>query len=132
MSTVVVDSGALVDVLLTNGEQPVAATGPLAGHDLVAPHLIDVEVLNTTRKLLLRDEVSRDYAEALLRDYKRTVIEMFPHKTLIEKAWVLRENITPYDAMYVALAQTLDVPLITTDARLARAARIHCTVELLD
>ena len=131
MSTVVVDSGALVDVLLTNGEQPVAATGPLAGHDLVAPHLIDVEMLNATRKLLLRREISRGYAEALLRDYKRTALELFPHKTLLEKAWALRGNITPYDAMYVALAQTLEVPLITADARLARAAESHCTVNLL-
>lgn len=132
MSTLVVDSGTLVNILLANGEQPVAAVGPLAGHDLTAPHLIDVEVLSTTRKLILRHDIPKHDADALLRDFKRTTIERFPHAPLFDAAWELRENITPYDAMYVALARMLGVTLVTLDRRLARAASRHCEVALLE
>jgi Predicted nucleic acid-binding protein, contains PIN domain len=131
VKTLVVDSSALVSVLLANGEVPVAAAGPLAGHTLAAPYLIDVEVLNVARKLALRNTVSMDDAETLLRDFRRTAIDRYPHTSLFDLAWSLRENIAPHDAMYVALSATLRATLATSDRRLAQSAAKHCDVYLL-
>lgn len=131
MSALVIDSGALVNVLLANGNVPVSAAGPLAGHTLAAPYLVDVEVMNVMRKLVLRRTVPIEDAETLLRDFRRTPIDKYAHSSLFDFAWSLRENVTPYDAMYVALAKALQATLTTSDLRLARAAEPHCEVYLL-
>jgi len=58
-------------------------------------------------------------------------IRRYPHRALLPRIWELRHNVTPYDAAYVALAEVLDAPLLTADARLADASGIRCAVELL-
>ncbi|RNE67400.1 type II toxin-antitoxin system VapC family toxin [Cryobacterium tepidiphilum] len=129
MSLAVIDSGALLELILKHGAAGVPRHAATA--DLVAPHLLDPEFLSSTRKLILRGSIPIERAERLIREFKRVTIRRFSHGPLLEKAWALRENITPYDAMYVALAQTLGVPLITADARLRRAAESYCAVTLL-
>jgi predicted nucleic acid-binding protein len=63
-------------------------------------------------------------------DLRALPIERVPHTALLERAWALRHNLTPYDAAYVALAEALGAPLLTADRRLARASGPRCAVEL--
>ncbi|MGX5682223.1 type II toxin-antitoxin system VapC family toxin [Schumannella luteola] len=96
-----------------------------------APELIDVEIANALRKLVLRGEAQAHDAENLIRDWARNSVVRTPHATLIERVWELRANITPYDATYVALAETMRIPLVTADLRLARTASRFCRVVTL-
>lgn len=131
MHRVVVDASALLRALQNTQGHAQHATGPLSGLLLHAPHHLDAEITNAIRKLVLRGEIPVVQAEVLLHRHRRTAIERFALRPLIEHAWALKENITLYDAMYVALAMVLAVPLITTDARLARAASAFCEVTTL-
>jgi predicted nucleic acid-binding protein len=75
--------------------------------------------------------VSPRRADLALADLADMRLERAPHGPLMPRIWGLRDNLTPYDAAYVALAEALDTVLLTGDARLARAPGIHCEVELL-
>ena len=97
---------------------------------LHVPHLFDVEVLHAIRRHTLRGvlTVARSYqASEALRSMRAT---RYPHAALLSRIWELRDNLTAYDATYVALAETLDAPLVTTDGRLARTSGHGATVEL--
>jgi len=131
VSVAVIDSGAVLELLLQHGASGVPRNAVIDERSLAAPHLLDPEFLSSSRKIVLRGNIPPGRAERLIGEFERVTIQRFSHGPLLEKAWALRENITPYDAMYVALAHTLDVPLITTDARLARAAQRYCTVTRL-
>jgi predicted nucleic acid-binding protein len=56
-------------------------------------------------------------------------VELWPYAPLAERVWELRENITSYDASYVALAELLDTTLVTIDGRLAKAPGPRCRIE---
>lgn len=130
--TVVVDSSAVVRMLTASRASPMASHPVIDGHDIHAPHVIDPEVLNAVRRLLLLRRSSLDDAELMVERFIDLELVRYSHAPLIERAWSLRDNITPYDALYVALAERLQVPLITTDRRLARAAAQHCEVITMD
>lgn len=107
-------------------------TGRLATEQVHAPHLIDAEFGNALRRLVREGHVEPDTAAVLLQWAPVFVDVRHAHGPLTGHAWTLRHNLTFYDALYVALAAALDVPLVTTDARLAAAARLPCAVvELL-
>lgn len=127
----VIDSGALVELLVRHGQEATVTHPEIAGHELHAPHLIDPEFLNATRKMLTRSAISLTEADELRMSYARIDITRYAHDALANHAWSLRDNLSPYDAMYVALAATLQVGLITADRRLAREAEPHCEVHLL-
>ncbi|MGH9271644.1 MAG: type II toxin-antitoxin system VapC family toxin [Ilumatobacteraceae bacterium] len=96
-----------------------------------APHVIDVEVLNVIRRdrLLGRLEpLGADQAIADLRDWPG---ERFGHRSLIDRAWDLRDRVRGWDAFYVALAEALDAPLVTSDLRLGRVRGLRCAVEVI-
>ncbi|MDR2565276.1 MAG: type II toxin-antitoxin system VapC family toxin [Bifidobacteriaceae bacterium] len=96
-----------------------------------APHVIDVEVLGVVRrdrKRGLLDQTAADQIAADLRDWPG---ERFDHRPLLERAWELRDTLRIPDAMYVALAEALDAPLLTLDARLAAAPGPRCPIECL-
>lgn len=95
-----------------------------------APHLIDAEVGNVLRRHVLRGELPGADAEVLLL----SAASILDHRhqmtgSLARAAWALRENVTFYDGLYVALATALAVPLVTADGRLAKAPGLRCTVE---
>lgn len=124
---IVVDASAAVSALLNDG----GARRTLSGNRLVAPHLVDAEVIQTLRKLLIRGSISADDAELFVHGWTRLGVERFPLLGLVPRIWALRDNVSAYDAAYVALAEALDCPLLTTDARLAAAPGPLCTFTVL-
>jgi len=96
-----------------------------------APHLLDVEVTQVLRRLVQRKEISVERAEQALEDLTRLVIERHEHQSLVGRVWQLRDSISAYDGVYVALAEALDAPLLTCDAKLAGAHGHHAKIELV-
>jgi predicted nucleic acid-binding protein len=118
---IVVDSAAIVDSL-----SGVDGTGELrtrlAAEELHAPALLDFEVVSALRGLALAGHVSQPRAHDLLTDYNDLPLRRWAFAdSLRRRAFQLRNNISAYDAAYVALAETLECPLVTRDARLARS-----------
>lgn len=94
------------------------------------PHLFEVEVMNVLRRYALGEALSSQRAELALDRLATMKIVRYPHTALLSRIWELRDNVTAYDAAYVALAETLEAPLVTCDARLSRAPGIRAVVEV--
>lgn len=118
---IVVDASALVDTLASEIADPRLAERLTADGDLHAPHLVDIEVANALRRLAAAGELSTARAADAHADFAALTIVRYPHLPLLERIWELRETLTAYDASYVALAELLEAPLVTCDARLERA-----------
>jgi predicted nucleic acid-binding protein len=119
---IVVDASAIVDYLLEFEPQATWAAERMADEQsLHAPHAVDVEVLATLRRGVLGSHFSAARARLALDDFHALPIRRYPQKPFLERAWELRENLTAPDALYVALAEALEAPLVTTDRRLAGA-----------
>lgn len=127
----VVDSSVLV-AFLADGPGAEAADKRLyrGGEPLWAPHLIDAEVGQALRRSVRRGELSPDEAEDALWELDEMPLRRISHELLVHHAWTLRDNVTFYDALYVALAEMLDEPLVTLDERLARSG-VQAKVEVL-
>ena len=97
---------------------------------LHVPHIIELEVLHALRRQALLGTLSRERSSEALTDLGNISFARYPHTPLIGRIWELKENLTAYDAAYVALAEALDAPLITMDARLAQAPGIRAAVEV--
>ena len=118
---IVVDTSAVLRVLAD--ETPdVALLKRLATTTMHVPHLIDAEVLNALRGLVRGRKISADRANDARRDFAALYLTRYPIHDLSDRIWGLRDNLTAYDACYVALAEALDCPLVTSDAKLAGAA----------
>jgi predicted nucleic acid-binding protein len=124
---VVIDASVLVNALLVNG----SARSRLAAESLQAPELIDAEVLSVLRRLVLAGKLQDCAALQALTVAHQLGLRRYVSRALWRRAWELRLNLSAYDALYVALAEQLQVPLLTADARLARAPGLHCCVELI-
>lgn len=98
---------------------------------LHAPHLIDLEIANILRRYVQKRELSSRSASQALDDLSSVPLQRYPHTLLISRIWELRNNLTAYDAAYVALAEMLDAPLITRDAALSIAPGHHAKIELV-
>jgi predicted nucleic acid-binding protein len=119
---IVIDAGAVVELLAAREQGSLVAEHVLdAGGRLRAPHLVDFEVASVVRRWVARGEVTESGGRAVLDRLPRLRLRRTPAEPLLERIWQLRHNLTAYDAAYVALAEALDVPLLTTDARLARS-----------
>ena len=129
---IVVDASALVELLLpSDAAGTVAARLFDSGDSLVAPHLIDVETAQVLRRYALAGEIDSQHGREAVADLADMPIRRYPHDILLPRVWDLRHNLTAYDAVYVALAEALDAPLITRDRRLAGAAGHGAKIELL-
>jgi len=125
---VVVDASVVVAALAETGQRGAAAARVWAGRDLVAPDVIGYEVLNTLRGLRLAKKLSKPEAERAVADWRLLAVETWSLATIADRVWALAENLTAYDAAYVALAERLRVPLLTADKRLANAPGIKAEV----
>ena len=101
------------------------------GQTLHAPHLLDVEVAQVVRRYTIAGEVDAERGRDALTNLVAFPIRRYPHDILLPRVWELRDNMSAYDAVYVALAEVLDARLLTTDRRLATAAGRHTSVELV-
>ena len=125
---VVVDTSAIVTLLLEEPPVPALATR-LSGVRLHAPHLIDVEFLHALRRLVATSRLPATRAAVFRADFARLAIVRYPHTLLLDRMWELRDNLTAYDAAFVALSEALEMPLVTTDAKLAASPGHRATIE---
>lgn len=128
--TVVVDAGAVVAALVDSGMDGDWAGSELAEEALAAPHLMPVEVTNILRRAVLAGHLSADTATLAHEDLVQLPVDLFAYEPLARRVWELRDNLTAYDAWYVALAEALGAPLVTLDRAIARAPGPRCDVRL--
>jgi predicted nucleic acid-binding protein len=128
----VVDASVLVE-LLTGGELGEESRRQIGARPgwLWAPYLVDAEVGQAIRATVRAGEISARRAREALGDMFEMQLQRVPHHLLIDRAWALRENLSFYDGLYVALAEALDAPLLTLDSRLARAPGVRAEIELV-
>jgi predicted nucleic acid-binding protein len=129
---IVVDASAVLEVLLST-PAAVNIEERLFGADetLHAPHLIDVEVAQVLRRYAISGRAGPARFEMALADFLELPLNRYPHEVLLPRVWELRDNMTAYDAVYVALAEALDAPLLTCDRRLATAAGHRARIEVI-
>lgn len=119
----VVDASVVLDLLARFRPQPLEDLLWAPGTTLVAPELIDIEVLNALRKLDRDGAIPSSRRADLPTQMRGLRIRRFRHEPLLDAIWSLRGHVTAYDAAYVALAAALKAPLVTRDARLAKAVK---------
>jgi predicted nucleic acid-binding protein len=129
---IVIDASALLEALLRTPAAK-AVEDRLFAHrqTLHAPHLLDVEVAQVVRRYAANGEIDGERGRLALADLADLPLRRYPHDFLLPRIWDLRNNLTAYDAAYVALAEALDAPLLTRDRRLAATAGHHARIELV-
>jgi predicted nucleic acid-binding protein len=129
---IVLDASALVELLLgTRPGRSIAVRIADPAISLHAPHLADVEVAQALRRYVREGEIDAASGAEALDDLRALDLHRHAHEPLLERVWGLRQNLTAYDAVYVALAEALDAKLVTCDGRLARAPGMARRVELV-
>lgn len=124
--TVVIDASAAVALLVDAGPAGRWAERLLEREQLVAPHLMVVEVANILRRAAARGEISADAGALAHADLLDLQVDLFPYAPFASRIWELRDNLTAYDAWYVALAESLDAKVATLDGALCRSAGPRC------
>lgn len=127
----VVDASVLVVALADDGPDGDHARTRMRGEVLAAPELVDLEVASVLRRQNLAGAIDVRRAGLALADLAALPLQRAPHLPMLPRCWELRENLTVYDAAYVALAEALEATLITGDRRLARANGPRCDIEVL-
>jgi predicted nucleic acid-binding protein len=130
---IVLDASAAIDLLLNSPLSGARIARRVAAErtGIIAPYLIDAEVGQVLRRFLLAQEISVQRARAAITDFAQLPIARYPHVPLLERAFALRANASFYDALYLALAEAVDAPLITCDGGLARIPGVKAVVEVL-
>jgi predicted nucleic acid-binding protein len=129
---IVLDASAVVELLLdTVAGRRVSTLISDPNLGLHVPHLLDVEACSALRRLAKDKVIDNADAEAAIEDLLALDLQRHSHEGLLERAWVLRANLTAYEAMYVALAEALDATLVTCDARLSGAPGIKVRIEVV-
>lgn len=126
--SVVIDASSMVAFLIDGGPDGQWAEEVVLSQDLVAPHLLPVEVASTLRRSSAMGLVGPESASLAHQDLFGLDLELFPYEPFAERTWQLRENLTSCDAWYVALAEALGTPLVTLDRRLASVPGVRCEV----
>lgn len=125
---IVVDASVLVEVVART-ERASRLESAVAGSDLLAPDLVDAEVLSVIRRWLRHGHIDLREADRAVTNLRRAPVHRMTTTPLIGAMWTARANLTPYDAAYAALARRVRCPLLTLDAAMARAPGLD--VELL-
>jgi predicted nucleic acid-binding protein len=128
---IVVDASVLAPALSWDTAEAGALRQRLRGQRVFAPELIDVEVTSYIRRAHRAGVLGLQRTIQALGDLATLPLSRVSHTPLLSRIWDLRDNLTPCDAAYVALAEALDAPLLTGDARLARAPGVRCEIQLL-
>ena len=128
----VVDTSAVVAALVAQPTNQALVDRLRNDGDLHAPPLLDVELLHALRRLVLAGQLSEDRAADVRTDFADLTVVRYGHAPLADRAWELRNHLSAYDATFVALAEALNVPLVTCDARLAGAPGNSTVVELYE
>jgi predicted nucleic acid-binding protein len=126
---IVVDTSAIVDLLLEKPPNLALAERIANATELHAPHVIDIEFLSVLRRLVLGGLLPAKSAGLARELFSQLPIERYPHTLLADRIWALRGNISSYDAAYVALSEALEIPLVTSDNKLAKAPGHKATIE---
>lgn len=128
---IVLDASAMVEILLqTTPAAPYAERVLAPEVGLHAPHLLDVEIAQVLRRYVAMGLIHAERGRQAFRDLADFPIERYPHDLFLPRIWALRQHLTAYDAVYVALAEALDAPLLTRDRRLAAAPGHSARVEV--
>jgi predicted nucleic acid-binding protein len=128
----VVDTSAVANALVGRPPDKRLVDRLSVDGDLCAPHLLDVELLHALRRLVIGGQLSEDRAADARDDFADLAVSRYDHVALADRTWELRHNLTAYDATFIALAELLDVPLVTCDARLANAPGNRAVIELYE
>lgn len=129
---IVLDASVLVNVLADDSVDGERARAAVAGQDLAAPGLIDVEVASVLRRHWLAKSLSARRFAAALDDLADLPLDRYPALPLLARVYGLRANVSAYDAVYVALAEHLGCDLLTADRRLAAAPGTRCTITVIN
>jgi predicted nucleic acid-binding protein len=128
---IVLDASAVVELVLNSARgADIESWLKRRPHTWHSVHLLDVEFIQTLRRLHLAGTISADRAETALHDLARLPVVRHPHQPVASRIWQLRANLSAYDACYVALAEVLRARLLTTDGRLARSSGHTAIIEL--
>lgn len=127
---IVIDASVAAFLLGDDGQFGARLRARVAGQRLFAPEILDLEVISTWRRAARAGRLQPQRAQQALRDLDDLSITRTRHRLLVPRIWELRDNLSSYDGVYVALAEALKAPLLTADARVARAPGLRCEVEL--
>lgn len=127
---IVVDASVAFEVVLRT-PRGLSAARHVADEDLHVPHLVDLEIASALRRLVFAKEIGADAAEEALLALMEWPLVRHAHTPLLPRIWTLRHGISSYDACYVALAEALNVPLLTFDGKLSRAHGHRANIALL-
>jgi predicted nucleic acid-binding protein/GNAT superfamily N-acetyltransferase len=130
---IVVDASVLAPALAYDTPEAARTRGQLGDQEnLFAPEIVDLEVAAVWRGALRAGRLDDDRAQLAFTDLAALRLIRASHQPFMARVWELRHNLTPYDAAYVALAETLDATLLTADRKLTRAPSLRCEVELIE
>ena len=124
--TAVIDASVLTAALVDAGSDGRWAETVISADSLIAPELVMVETTNVLRRLERAQNISTLEATSAQRDLINLDLQLFPYAPFAERIWTLRDNLTTYDAWYVALAEAFGCPLATLDTKLSRAGGVKC------
>jgi len=127
----VVDASVLAAALGDDAADGDRARARLRGERLTAPELIDLEVTSVLRRQWLTGDLELRRADLAVADLRALPLRRVSHRPLLPRIWELRRDVTPYDGTYIALAESLDVVLLTGDGRVSRAPGLRCRVEVM-
>ena len=124
----VVDASLLVGALTSSGPEAQWCRSALDRSDIAAPEMALAETTNLFRRMELSGGITRLESTSAHSDLLSLGIDLYPFRPFAGRVWELRENLTAYDAWYVALAEALDWPLVTLDRRLSRSTGPRCEI----
>jgi len=129
---IVLDASAAIEFILEMGHAPaVEKAMSTPGQSIHVPHLIDVEVAHVLRRYALSGLIDPERCEIALSDFLDLAATRYPHEEFLARIWELRNSVGACDAAYVALAESLDAPLLTCDRKLARTSGHGARIELV-
>jgi predicted nucleic acid-binding protein len=129
---IVLDASAAIEMLLrTTAGGRVEARVAMRRESLHAPHLIDLEVAQVLRRHAVAGMIAPGRGRQALEVLHDIAMIRYPHNTLLDRIWQLRDNLNAYDAAYVALAEALDAPLLTCDRKLAAPGQHRARIEVI-